>query len=69
VLKALALGARAVGVGKPFFWGLAVNGADGVHAVLELLRHELDVALAFCGKTSVAALEPDLVNRPPGWGR
>ena len=69
VLKALALGARAVGVGRPFYWGLAVNGDAGVHAVLELLRRELDVALAFCGQTSVASLEDGLVNRPHGWGR
>jgi 4-hydroxymandelate oxidase len=69
VLKALALGARAVGIGRPYFWGLAVDGEDGVHAVLELLRTELDVALAFCGQASVQALEPGLVNRPQGWGR
>jgi 4-hydroxymandelate oxidase len=68
VLKALALGARAVGIGRPFCWGLGVDGADGVHAVLEILRTELDVTLAFCGQTSVRDLEPGLVNRPPGWG-
>ena len=46
VIKALALGARAVSIGRPLFWGLAVNGADGVHGVLELLREEVDRAMA-----------------------
>jgi len=68
VLKALALGARAVAIGRPLFWGLAVNGADGVHGVLEILREELDRAMASCGQTSVRALEPNLVGMPAGWG-
>jgi 4-hydroxymandelate oxidase len=68
VLKALALGARAVAIGRPLFWGLAVNGADGVHGVLEILREELDRALAYCGQTSVRALEPNLVGMPNNWG-
>jgi 4-hydroxymandelate oxidase len=68
VLKALALGARAVGIGRPSYWGLAVGGADGVHDVLELLRRELDVTLAFCGQAIVTSLEDGLVNRPLGWG-
>src|SRR5689334_2967032 len=69
VLKALALGARAVGIGRPFYWGLAAGGAEGVARVLELLRSELDLAVAYCGQTSVRALEPNLVHVPPGWGR
>ena len=68
VIKALALGARAVAIGRPLFWGLAVNGAEGVHGVLELLREEVDRALAYCGQTSVQDLEPALVNIPYGWG-
>jgi 4-hydroxymandelate oxidase len=54
VVKALALGARAVLVGRPFLWGLAVDGAAGVERVLELLRAELAHALALCGCTSPA---------------
>ena len=50
VIKALALGARAVGIGRPLFWGLAVDGAQGVHGVLELLREEIDRCMAFCGQ-------------------
>lgn len=68
VIKALALGARAVAIGRPLFWGLAVDGAEGVHGVLELLREEIDRALAYCGQTSVRELEPNLVNIPYGWG-
>ena len=68
VIKALALGARAVGIGRPLFWGLAVNGAEGVHGVLELLREEVDRAMAYCGQTSVRELEPNLINIPHGWG-
>jgi isopentenyl diphosphate isomerase/L-lactate dehydrogenase-like FMN-dependent dehydrogenase len=68
VLKALALGARAVSVGRPLYWGLAVNGAEGVHGMLEVLRRELDHDLAACGQTSVEELEPNLVSVPAGWG-
>ncbi len=64
VLKALALGARAVLIGRPLFWGLAWEGDKGVHLVLEILRRELDVALAYCGRTSVRDLDNRLVNLP-----
>ena len=64
VLKALALGARAVGVGRPLYWGLAVNGAEGVHGMLELLRNELDQVLGYCGQTDVQHLEPGVVTVP-----
>jgi isopentenyl diphosphate isomerase/L-lactate dehydrogenase-like FMN-dependent dehydrogenase len=49
VVVALALGARAVLVGRPALWGLAVDGADGVQRVLELLGDELTLALGLCG--------------------
>jgi 4-hydroxymandelate oxidase len=62
VLKALALGARAVGIGRPLYWGLAVGGARGVHGVIEVLRAELDSNLACCGQTDVTALGPNVVN-------
>lgn len=68
VLKALALGVRAVGIGRPLFWGLAVDGAEGVHGVLDILRRELDRALAFCGQTSVREVEPQIVGIPHDWG-
>ena len=68
VIKALALGARAVAIGRPLFWGLAVDGADGVHGVLELLREEVDRCLAYCGQTDIKELEPTFINIPYGWG-
>jgi 4-hydroxymandelate oxidase len=63
VAKALALGARAVMVGRPVLWGLCVDGASGAAEVLELLGTELEAALAFCGATSIAELTRDLVAR------
>ena len=68
VIKALALGARAVAIGRPLFWGLAVDGAEGVHGVLELLREEIDRCMAYCGQSNIRELEPGLVNIPNGWG-
>lgn len=61
VLKALALGARAVLVGRPMIWGLATGGAEGVRAVLTELQAELGNAMALCGARSVEELTPDLV--------
>lgn len=57
VLKALALGARAVMVGRPVAWGLAVAGAEGARAVLELLLAEFDNALALAGTPRAAELD------------
>jgi 4-hydroxymandelate oxidase len=68
VVKALALGARAVAIGRPLFWGLAVDGADGVHGVLELLREEIDRCMAYCGQADIRELASALVNIPYGWG-
>jgi 4-hydroxymandelate oxidase len=61
ILKALALGAEAVMVGRPVLWGLAVGGQQGVERVLEVLRCELDMALALCGCPSIDAVTPDLL--------
>lgn len=61
VVKALALGARAVLIGRPVLWGLAVDGEAGVSQVLSLLRHEFDVAMALCGCRSLSAVTRDLI--------
>ncbi len=61
VLKALALGARAVLVGRPVLWGLAVGGEAGARAVLDLLRAEFDLALALIGCPRAVDLHPGLV--------
>jgi 4-hydroxymandelate oxidase len=65
VLKALALGARAVMVGRPVLWGLAVQGAEGARRVLEILLAELDVALALAGAPRAAALDRAFVAPAP----
>ena len=62
VVKALALGADAIAIGRPQMYGLAAAGADGVQRVVELLRAELDLAMALVGAPSLAALQPDLVG-------
>ena len=61
VVKALALGARAVLVGRPVLWGLAVGGEAGVADVLGILRAELANAMALCGAASVKELPDGLV--------
>jgi len=62
VLKALALGAGAVLVGRPVAWGLAVAGEEGVFDVLEILRAEFDNAMALTGCRSVGDITPALVE-------
>ena len=61
IIKALALGADAVAIGRPQMYGLAAGGASGVQRVVELLRAELDLAMALAGAPTLAALEPDLI--------
>ncbi|GAA2307825.1 alpha-hydroxy acid oxidase [Streptomyces caniferus] len=62
VLKALALGARAVLVGRPVLWGLAVDGADGVERVLATLRAELEEAMALTGRPRLDTITRDLLH-------
>ncbi len=64
VLKALALGADAVGVGRPYIWGLALDGQDGVEHVLRCLLAEFDLTLALSGHTDIAQLGPDCLRGP-----
>jgi lactate 2-monooxygenase len=59
VLKALALGADAVCLGRPYLWGLALEGQAGVEAVLKTVLAELDLTMALCGLTHPAQLGPD----------
>jgi len=64
VLKALALGARGVLIGRPILWGLALAGAEGVERVLTMLRHELAEAMALAGRSSLASLDRSLLRLP-----
>jgi 4-hydroxymandelate oxidase len=68
VLKALALGARAVMVGRPVLWGLAVDGAAGAQRVIEILLTELDAALALAGVPEAGAIDSSFVCPAPWVG-
>ncbi|MDA8016392.1 MAG: alpha-hydroxy-acid oxidizing protein [Thermoanaerobaculia bacterium] len=63
VLKALALGARAVAIGRPVLWGLATAGQAGVERVFDLLRDELDRALGLAGARSPGELDRSILRR------
>jgi L-lactate dehydrogenase (cytochrome)/glycolate oxidase len=69
VVKALALGARAVMIGRAYLWGLAANGQAGVENVLDILRGGIDSAVLGLGHASVRDLAPDDVLIPPGFTR
>jgi len=66
VMKALAMGARAVLVGRPYLWGLAVDGQAGVRRVLELLRDDFALAMALCGCPTVSDIDRSLVAQASG---
>ncbi len=61
IIKALALGANAVAVGRPILWGLAVAGEDGVARVLAMLRQELELAMILCGCGRLDEITGDLL--------
>lgn len=65
ILKAIALGARAVLIGRPYVYGLAIGGADGVRHVLRCLLGELDLSMALSGHGSLATVGPDLLLPAP----
>jgi heme/flavin dehydrogenase (mycofactocin system) len=69
VVKALALGARAVMIGRAYLWGLAAAGQPGVENVLDILRGGIDSALMGLARASVHELNPDDVLVPPGFAR
>jgi heme/flavin dehydrogenase (mycofactocin system) len=69
VVKALALGARAVMIGRAYLWGLAANGQAGVENVLDILRNGIDSALLALGRSSVAELCPEDLVIPAGFAR
>jgi L-lactate dehydrogenase (cytochrome) len=69
VVKALALGARAVMIGRAYLWGMAAGGQAGVANVLQILRSGIDEALLGLGRSSIHDLVPDDVIVPPGFDR
>lgn len=62
IFKALALGARSVLIGRPLFWGLAVDGEAGVRSVLDMLRDELDATMGICGRTTIDSIDLDTLG-------
>ena len=64
VFKALALGAKAVGIGRPFLWGLGAFGQPGVDRVVEILQGELKLVMGNCGTQSVADITRSHVTAP-----
>jgi heme/flavin dehydrogenase (mycofactocin system) len=69
VAKALALGAKAVMIGRAYLWGLAANGQAGVENVLDLMRSGLDATLLGLGHSSISELNRDDLVIPPGFTR
>jgi heme/flavin dehydrogenase (mycofactocin system) len=69
VVKAVALGARAVMIGRAYLWGLAANGQAGVENILDVLRGGVDSALRGISKASIHDLTPDDIVVPPGFTR
>jgi len=61
VVAALAMGARAVLIGRPYLWGLAVDGEQGVRQVLEGMQNEVTLAMALCGKARVSDIDGTLI--------
>ncbi len=62
VLKARALGARGVYIGRPFLYGLGAMGKDGVTTALDIIRRELDVTMALCGKRDIEAIDRSVIH-------
>src|SRR5690606_17398487 len=63
VLKALSLGAKGTYIGRPFLYGLGAGGKAGVTKALEIIRKELDITLALCGKRDISDAGPDLIYK------
>ena len=62
ILKALALGARAVLIGRPMFWGLAVNGEEGLRHIIQILRDEFESTMGLCGKPDIASIDRSVIG-------
>jgi isopentenyl diphosphate isomerase/L-lactate dehydrogenase-like FMN-dependent dehydrogenase len=65
VVKAIALGAKAVLIGRPIFWGLAFDGQEGVMRVLDILREEMEITMAKCGRPTIASIDSTVMVKAP----
>ncbi|MBL9059649.1 MAG: alpha-hydroxy-acid oxidizing protein, partial [Mangrovicoccus sp.] len=64
VLKAVALGAKGVWIGRPYLYGLGAGGKAGVSRALEILRSELDTTMALCGHRDIRGIDGTILDRP-----
>ena len=69
MVKAVALGAKAVMIGRAYLWGLSANGQAGVENVLDILRSGIESALLGLGHSSIGDLTPDDLLIPTGFTR
>ncbi len=63
IVKAIALGANIVAMGRTMLWGLAADGAAGVNRTMDILRWELETTLGLCGQTSIRGVTPELIRK------
>jgi L-lactate dehydrogenase (cytochrome) len=61
VLKAVALGAKGTFIGRPFLYGLGAMGKEGVSLALEIIRKELDISMALCGKRDIKTVDRTVI--------
>ncbi|NHT76339.1 alpha-hydroxy-acid oxidizing protein [Rhizobiaceae bacterium CRRU44] len=66
ILKAVALGARGTYIGRPFLYGLGASGKTGVRLALDILRKELDITMALCGKRDILDVDRDILDSDAG---
>lgn len=66
ILKAVALGAKGVWIGRPFLYGLGAGGKAGVTRALDILRNELDITMALCGRRDIRGIDTEILDRAPG---
>ena len=66
VLKAVALGAKGVWIGRPYLYGLGAGGKAGVTRALDIIRNELDITMALCGRRDIRTIDADILDTAPG---
>ena len=66
VLKAVALGAKGTWIGRPYLYGLGAGGKRGVTRTLDILRNELDITMALCGRRDIRTIDADILDTAPG---
>jgi 4-hydroxymandelate oxidase len=65
VVKAFALGAKAVFIGRPLFWGSGVDGQRGIIRVFDILREDIEITMTKCGRANIAGIDPSVIVKAP----